>query len=48
LNFIQWKIQNLRSNPPNHRQMPWKEFMDAYEEATDTLREEIKTPIEDG
>lgn len=47
LNFIQWKNQNPGRNPPNHRQMPWKEFMDAYEEATETLQEEINAPIED-
>ncbi|WP_225336243.1 hypothetical protein [Halomicrobium urmianum] len=47
LNFIQWKIQNPGRNPPNHRQMPWIGFMDAYEEATETLREEINAPIED-
>ena len=47
LNYIQWKIQNGNQNPPSHRQMDWNQFMQAYEDATETLQEEINAPVED-
>ncbi len=47
LNYIQWKIQNGNQNPPNHRQMDWNQFMQVYEDATETLQEEINAPVED-
>ncbi|QGA84002.1 hypothetical protein LC1Hm_2972 [Halomicrobium sp. LC1Hm] len=47
LNYIQWKIQNGNQNPPSHCQMDWNQFKQAYEDATETLQEEINAPVED-
>lgn len=46
LRYIQWKVNNGSDDPPDHIQLNWREFHDAHETATETLRDEINAPLE--